>query len=134
MHEDKILTVYYDAKCPGCVRDRRWFEALAGSRGNAIQWLDITDNMPAVQSDGIDPIAALKELHVKDASGSIHREMSAYSLLMRRTLWLAPLGWLIVIPGIRQLIGLWYRWWVMRRLCRTGRLANVTPPRQTRDR
>lgn len=114
--------VYYDGACPGCVRDRRRYQALAGKRAEGVAWLDITGREAELREAGIDPAQALRELHVMDqATGRIHSELDAYILLMRRTIWLRPLAFFIGLPIARPLLSRAYRTWVDRRLCRTGR-------------
>lgn len=114
------ITVYYDGACPRCVRDRARYEHLAGEE--ATQWVDITGRDAELCALGIDPGAALRELHVRDAAGSVHRELDAYLLLMRRAPALRPLAWLIGLPGVRPLVSRWYRASVLRRLRAEGRL------------
>lgn len=116
------VRVYYDGACPGCIQDRRRYEKLAGKQATDVEWIDITGRDAELRSAGIDPEAALRELHVVDEHGCVRRELDAYILLMARTLWLRPLAWLIGLPGIRRLIAFLYHRWVDRRLARTGRL------------
>lgn len=116
------LRVYYDGSCPGCIRDREQYEKLAGDAGNNVVWVDITGRDEALRSIGIDPQAALKELHVEDGQGRIHREMDAYILLMSRVRLLKPLAWMMGLPVIRPLLARLYHWMVNRRLERTGRM------------
>ena len=77
------LTVYYDGACPDCVEDRETYERMATDDAN-VHWYDITGKGDELRERGIDPERALRELHVEDASGKIHRELDAYQLLMRR--------------------------------------------------
>ncbi|WP_347330342.1 thiol-disulfide oxidoreductase DCC family protein [Marinimicrobium locisalis] len=115
------LIVYYDGACPRCVADRKRYERIAGKAGETVQWFDITGRDEELKKVGIDPEKALRELHVRDAHGNIHRELDAYILLMRRTWLLRPLAWLIGLPGIRALISRCYHAWVDRRLRASGR-------------
>ncbi|AZZ95115.1 DUF393 domain-containing protein [Hahella sp. KA22] len=115
------LTVYYDGACPRCVRDRRNYEKLAGGRAAEVCWLDITGRDDDLRQEGIDPHAALTELHVRDENGDVHRELDAYILLMRRTLLLRPLAWLLSLPGLKGWLSRWYRRSVMQRLQKSGR-------------
>ncbi|NMG75782.1 thiol-disulfide oxidoreductase DCC family protein [Aromatoleum diolicum] len=121
--EKDNITVYYDGACPRCVRDRARYERLAGKAGvAATNWVDITGRDAELCELGVDPQAALRELHVSDAAGSLHRELDAYILLMSRVPLLRPLAWLIGLPGVRPLVSWCYRGGVRRRLRATHRL------------
>lgn len=110
------LTVFYDGACPVCVRDRRWYEKLEGQTEDSVEWLDITGRDEQLREQGIDPNQALRELHVKDSQGQVHREMAAYILLMARVPLLKPIAWLIGLPVIRPTLAWLYHRWVTRRL------------------
>ena len=112
---DKI-TVFYDGACPVCVRDRRWYEKLEGQTEASVEWLDITGRDEQLREQGIGPNQALRELHVKDSQGQVHREMAAYILLMARVPLLKPIAWLIGLPVIRPTLAWFYHRWVARRL------------------
>jgi predicted DCC family thiol-disulfide oxidoreductase YuxK len=116
------LTVFYDGACPRCVRDRAWYESLCGATDESVEWLDITGRDAELRRLGIDPAAALRELHVRDADGVIRRELDAYILLLSRVPRLKPLAWLIGLPGLRPLLSRLYRAWVLRRLRAENRL------------
>lgn len=120
--DSQKLTVFYDGSCPSCVRDRAFYEQMAGSNKQEIEWCDITGNEAALREQGIDPKLALQELHVKTPEGKVFSELDAYILLMQRTFWLKPLAWLIGLPFIRPLLARLYHYLVQRRLRRTGRL------------
>ena len=110
------ITVFYDGACPVCVRDRRWYEKLEGQTEASVEWLDITGRDEQLREQGIDPNQALRELHVKDSQGQVHREMAAYILLMARVPLLKPIAWLIGLPVIRPTLAWFYHRWVTRRL------------------
>ena len=110
------LTVFYDGACSVCVRDRRWYEKLEGKTEDSVEWLDITGRDEELREQGIDPNQALRELHVKDSQGQVHREMAAYILLMARVPLLKPIAWLIGLPVIRPTLAWFYHRWVARRL------------------
>lgn len=116
------LTVYYDGACPRCVRDRAQYERLAGGRAAGTCWVDITGRDAELRAQGIDPRSALRELHVRDGAGRVHRELDAYIVLMSRVPLLRPLARLIALPGVRPLVSRWYRAAVLRRLRAEGRL------------
>ncbi|PXX90378.1 DUF393 domain-containing protein [Marinobacter vulgaris] len=116
------LRVFYDGACPSCVKDRRLYERLAGKTGESVEWVDITGRDEELKQRGIEPEAALQELHVEDSKGRIHRELDAYILLMSRVWLLKPLAWVIGLPVIRPMLAKLYHRWVGERLERTGRL------------
>jgi predicted DCC family thiol-disulfide oxidoreductase YuxK len=116
------LNVYYDGACPRCVRDRARYERLAGHRAADTCWVDISGREEELAARGIDPQAALRELHVADPQGRVQRELDAYILLMARVPLLRPLAWLIGLPGLRPLLSRAYRASVLRRLRAEGRI------------
>lgn len=115
------LIVFYDGSCSVCIRDRRWYEKLAGKTGDSVEWFDITGRDEELRREGIVPERALRELHVKDAQGQIHQEMAAYILLMSRVPTLKPLAWLIALPVIRPILAWLYHRWVTGRLAARGK-------------
>ncbi|MDX1589768.1 MAG: DUF393 domain-containing protein [Oleiphilaceae bacterium] len=117
--ENRII-VYYDGACPQCRRERDRYEKLAGP--DAVVWLDITGRDALLREQGIDPQAALLQLHVQDKQGRVHRELDAYRLLLGQITWLRPLAWLIGLPVIRPLLSALLHRWVVKRLSRDGRL------------
>src|SRR5690606_15590403 len=115
-------TVRYDGAGPRCRRDRANYERLAGEGGRDVEWCDITGRDDELRAEGIDPKAALRELHVRTTDGRVLRELDAYIVLMSRVWVLRPLAWLIGLPGVRGLCSRAYRAMVDRRLRREGRL------------
>lgn len=114
------ITVYYDGACPKCIRDRRFYEKLAGLAGEQVWWFDITGQEGRLRELGIDPEKALTELHVRDERGRVVSELDAYILLMSRVPVLKPVAWLIGLPLIRPLLARIYHWQVNRRLRKRG--------------
>lgn len=115
------FTVYYDGSCASCVEDRARYEIWLGKHIDRVSWFDITDQDAYLIDRGIDPARALRELHVEDAEGGIHRELDAYILLLQQIWWLRPLTWVIALPVIRRRLSQWYRRQVDSRLARDGR-------------
>ncbi|MFY0990756.1 DCC1-like thiol-disulfide oxidoreductase family protein [Halomonas sp. C05BenzN] len=122
MRDWPLLKVYYDAVCPICRRDRARYERWAGDAAHSVEWVDVTANEETLRAAGVDPGAALLSLHVEDHEGCIVQGIDAYILLMRRVPRLAPLAWLLGLPGLKPLLERAYRRWVRRRLAREGRL------------
>lgn len=120
--DETELIVYYDGACPRCRKDRDTYQRLAGKHAEQVRWFDISGQEAHLQARGIEPRKAMLELHLEDASGTVHSELDAYILLMRRVPLLRPLAWLISLPLLRPLLARLYHASVERRLKRSGRL------------
>ncbi|GAB6260232.1 thiol-disulfide oxidoreductase DCC family protein [Photobacterium sp. R1] len=117
----KRIRVFYDGSCPSCVRDRAWYESWLSRHPELVEWYDITGRDEALKALGISPEKALRELHVQDQQGIVHRELDAYMLLLNQVWWLRPVAFLMGLPGIRHLLSVIYRRMVDQRLAREGR-------------
>ncbi|WP_448547879.1 thiol-disulfide oxidoreductase DCC family protein [Thalassotalea fusca] len=120
--ENENVTVFYDGACPRCVKDRRFYEKLAGQGGKNVNWLDITNQDEYLKSLGIDPYQALTELHIKLPDGRILSELDAYIVLMERVWQLKWLAWIISLPIIRPYLARKYHQKVNKRLKDAGRI------------
>lgn len=116
------MTVYYDAACPKCVKDRKRYEQMSGDGGKDVCWMDITGKDEELRQLGIDPHKALTELHVQNQQGCIVSEIDAYILLMQRLPHLRAVAWLISLPLIRPVVAFLYHQMVNYRLRRAGRI------------
>lgn len=123
MSNDQLyITVFYDGACPKCIKDRRFYERLAGQNGKHVKWLDITGQDEYLKSLGIDPLKALSELHLQLSNGIILSELDAYIVLMERVWLLKCVAWLISLPVIRPCLSNYYHRRVQKRLKATGRI------------
>ncbi len=120
--DKSIITVFYDGACANCIKDRRYYEKLAGKGGKQVKWFDITGQDEYLLALGIEPTKALTELHLQLADGSILSELDAYIVLMHRVLWLKPLAYFISLPLIRPYLARLYHKRVEKRLKETGRI------------
>ncbi|GMG85756.1 thiol-disulfide oxidoreductase DCC family protein [Biformimicrobium ophioploci] len=116
------LLVYYDGACPTCVRDMAAYRRLAGRAAENVEWFDITGQDDALRERGIDPVAALRSLHVRDRNGQLLEGMPAYAALLREIWWCRPLAAAMLFPPLRAPLEKVYRRQVDRRLCRSGRM------------
>lgn len=116
------MMVFYDQSCPSCVRDRVWFERLAGKRADLFSWVDISSQQGIAMQHRIDPLKALRELHVRTKDGRVYVAIDAYSAMLKQlpAFWL--LGVLIQLPIIKPFLTYWYRLLVDKRLSCEGRL------------
>ena len=116
------ITVFYDGACPKCIKDRRFYERLAGQGGKYVNWLDITGKDEYLTGLGIDPLKALSELHIQLSTGLILSELDAYIVLMERVWLLKGVAWLISLPIIRPYLANLYHKSVQKRLKASGRI------------
>ncbi len=125
----KIITkinVFYDGSCGRCRKDRDNYLAIAGKQAKNVTWVDITHKDEHLRDLGIDPIKALKELHIQIEVPNkplyVVSELDAYIILMNNTLWLKPLAWLIALPLVRPILSKLYHVSVHNRLKKSQRL------------
>lgn len=67
--EDR-LRVFYDGACPSCVRDRKFYERLAGRTGDAVEWVDITGRDEELKQLGIDRLQHFRNCMLKMAGAT----------------------------------------------------------------
>ena len=94
------LTVFYNGSCASCLKDRARYEIWLGKHIDQVKWFDITGQDSYLKHYGIDPAAALRELHVQDGEGTIYREIDAYILLLKQIWWLVPVASVIQVPFV----------------------------------
>ncbi len=93
MHNDGLITIYYDGLCPVCSREVAVYQRL--DRPRQLRW----QSLATVADDSLDLDAAYRLLHVRDAEGQLHVGFAAHLLMWQR------------LPGFRLLA------WTLRR-CR----------------
>lgn len=121
MDKNKMsIVVFYDGACPKCIKDRRFYERIAGQGGQQVKWLDITGQDEYLKSLGIDPLKALSELHIQLEGGRILFELDAYIELMSRIWLLKPLAYIVSLPVIRPYLAKRYHQSVQKRLKARG--------------
>ena len=114
------ITVFYDGVCPLCVREvSRWREAPFSCD---VEWFDITGQDEKLREKGIDPRAALLELHTLTDDGQVRTSIDSYGLLLSQLKRWRWLGWLMLLPVIRPMLKWTYDWMTRVRLKSEGRL------------
>lgn len=92
------LTVYFDGGCPFCVREIGFYRRLRGA--DKLYWVDVANCSGAELGPGLDREAALRQLHVRAADGSLHRGAAAFVAIWRQ---LPAFSWLGVITSPRPM-------------------------------
>ncbi len=113
------IRVFYDGACPVCLREMAWYRRYT-SEGE-IDWFDITGKEDELRRLGIDPVAALLELHVLSPAGVVTTGVDAFILLWQRAPRFKALAWLCSLPLIKPLLHRGYSYFTRRRLQRDGR-------------
>ena len=116
------ITVFYDGACPSCVKDRRFYEWLAGQNAQGVSWQSIEGYEQELNKLGIDPMLAMRELHLQLANGQIVSELDAYIVLMSRVPVLKPVAWFMGRAWVRPWLAKLYHYRVERRLKASGRI------------
>lgn len=96
------MDVYYDDGCSFCKRAMRIARRL--DIFHRLRFLPVSAQLgkagPLLHIPAQD---LLYDIHGIDDKGRIKRGIAVYQSALRAMIWLAPLGWLLMIPGISHL-------------------------------
>jgi predicted DCC family thiol-disulfide oxidoreductase YuxK len=102
-----MITVYYDGKCGLCSKEINHYRKIVPD--DVFNWQDITESVDDLKKEGISLSEALKLLHAKDTSGTIHIGVDAFILIWKQLKHWKILAAAISLPLIRQITNLIYR-------------------------
>lgn len=109
------LTVFYDEQCPLCNRTVITLEHFDVLRTVAFRGLQThACDVPALQ--GIPETELLRDLYALDANGRLYSGVTTYARILLAMRYPAPLGMLLLAPGLRLLAERMYRRIADRRL------------------
>ena len=118
------VTVFYDDQCPLCIREvNKWRRAPFRK---SVKWFDITNQDEALSEQGIDPVKALLELHLKTEDGRILTSIASYSYLLKQLPRWCWLGYLMGLPVVQPILKWNYDWMTRVRLKHEGRLPGTS--------
>ncbi len=103
-----MITVYYDGKCGLCSKEINHYKNIAPQE--VFIWEDITISEDALQAEGISLEDGLRQLHAKDAQGTMHVGVDAFILIWKQLKRWRWLGYIVALPGIRTIANATYRW------------------------
>lgn len=110
-----MLTVYYDARCGLCRPEIHHYRKL--SAPDRVEYVDVNTLLDLDASQlpqGLDPLAALHTLHVRDDAGTWHQGLEGFRALwseLPRYGWLARLsGWPVINPSLRGAYKVFAAW------------------------
>ncbi|MBS3963615.1 MAG: DUF393 domain-containing protein [Methylomonas sp.] len=107
-HSAPVLTVFYDQYCPLCNRTvltLNHFDIFQGVDFRPAQ--QFARDCPAL--DDIDDETLLTDLYAVDINGRVYAGVLTYARILIAMRYLAIFGWLLSLPGIRNLAGHQYR-------------------------
>ena len=104
--------IFYDAACGACVRGRRRAGRLFESRG--FEWVPL--QTPGVAARlGVTERALEFRMHLLTAEGQVFHNADALGVLCRSVWWLSPFGFLLLVPGFREIARATYNWFARHR-------------------
>jgi len=89
-------TVYYDGGCPVCAREINLYRG--GKAAGSFDWVDVTQVDEVALGTDLPREAALAQMHVRRADGSLATGAAAFGEIWRR---IPGLRWLGQLLGIR---------------------------------
>lgn len=96
------LTLYYDAECPLCARTRIALEHF--DTRHVLRFASVQNSAGAEPAlAGVSETQLLTTIHSVDAAGRVYQGYSTYLRALGAIWYLAPLSWLLRVPGLRQL-------------------------------
>ncbi len=102
------MDVYYDDGCSFCKRAMRLARHL--DVFHRLRFIPVRDQ---VGKQGplqhLSKEELLYDIHAVDKKGRVKRGIAVYQAGLRAMVWLAPLGWLLAVPGISHLGAAIYR-------------------------
>lgn len=103
-----VVTVFYDGLCPLCTRT-----AIVLSHFDALRAVDFKDLQTYARQyaalQGIPEATLLKDLYALDGSGRLHAGVDAYIRIFAAMGYLAPLAWIMRVPGVHHAAKAIYR-------------------------
>jgi predicted DCC family thiol-disulfide oxidoreductase YuxK len=118
---DWPMQVFYDGACPLCSREMAHYRKK--DRLHRLETVDIAAPGFDARAYGLDPVKVQQMMHVRMADGRIFTQVRAFVKIWEaeRTWWTTLLRWLLRVPGVMALAGVFYRWFARNRYRLTGR-------------
>ena len=105
--EARTLTVLYDGGCGFCTRQARLAARVAGGQRTRL----VSTATPGVRERyGLAADGVRRQLYVRDGSGRLWGGAGAVARLVRAVPVVGVVGWLYLVPGLRQVADALYGW------------------------
>lgn len=86
------ITVYFDGACHLCSHEIDLYKKVDTEK--RLKYVDISSPGFDATSEGLDPIEAKINFHVKDRDGNIHKGVQGYQLIWDELRIFKPLSWI----------------------------------------
>lgn len=96
-----MITVFYDGQCGLCRREIAHYQKIAPV--GVFEWVDITKDSSSFEALGFSVSDGLKELHVRDYQGVIHKGVDSFIVIWRALKWWRVLAVLVSLPVVLPL-------------------------------
>jgi predicted DCC family thiol-disulfide oxidoreductase YuxK len=105
--QSQTLTVLYDGRCGFCTRQARLAARVAGAERTRL----VSTAMPGVREHyGLTADGVRRQLYVRDGTGRLWGGAGAVARLVRAVPVVGVVGWLYLVPGLRQVADALYGW------------------------
>ena len=102
-----MITVFYDGACGLCAREIKYYQKIAPA--GRFSWVDISADASTLEVQGITQEEGLKNLHVQDDAGTLHKGVEAFICIWRGLPYFKALAFVAGLPVIKQVLKLGYR-------------------------
>ena len=101
-----MIEVFFDGKCGLCSKEIAYYRRIAPS--GIFAWMDIASDASPLAAHGITQAAALRYLHVRDATGNWHIGAPAFAVIWQQLRYWRLLAAFVRLPLIRHLVKILY--------------------------
>ena len=108
-----MITVYFDDQCGLCSKEIAVYKRA--DKSNSFEWLGLSDQTLDLKSEGLELVAALERLHVKDNTGRVYVGVDAFITIWQHLPRWRLLAQIASVPPIHWLLTVGYAWFAKRR-------------------
>ena len=101
-----MIDVFFDGKCGLCSKEIMYYRNIA--KKGIFKWHDIAEDPTPLNKYNIPQSTALRLLHLRDDNGKWHIGVDAFIVIWLRLENWYYLGFLIGLPGVKQVASLFY--------------------------
>jgi len=108
-----MITVYFDDQCGLCSKEIAVYRRA--DKSNSFEWVGLSDQTLDLESEGLELVAALERLHVKDSTGRVHVGVDAFITIWKNLPRWRLLAQIASVRPVHWLLSVGYAWFSKRR-------------------